>query len=255
MVRTTHVFLPDGRRLDYKIRVSKRSKSLRLKITARDGLIVIAPQEMDLERLTEIVAGKSNWIMGRLHQFDEVRQLMAAPTSVGPQAFVLPALAESWLVEYRETRSKTVAASTDQPGRIIVYGAICDQERCQAALRRWLARRAKDTLGLRLNLLAEETGLKFGKLTIKSQRTRWGSCSATGVISLNCKLLFLPPKLVRYVMIHELCHTLEQNHSSRFWMMVRQYEPSSDVLHGSIREAWKQIPAWAYPIRASREEL
>ena len=80
---------------------------------------------------------------------------------------------------------------------------------------------------------------------IKNQRTRWGSCTRQGRVSLNCKLLFLNREQVRYVMGHELCHTLELNHSVRFWALLRQFEPRADALHGSMRDAWTLVPAWA----------
>ena len=96
-----------------------------------------------------------------------------------------------------------------------------------------------------LPALAEPAGLRYADLAIKNQRTRWGSCSATGRISLNRKLLFLPRDLVRYVIWHELCHLLEPNHSQRFWMHLRHFEPAADSLHGRMRDAWKVVPTWA----------
>ena len=124
-------------------------------------------------------------------------------------------------------------------------GAIEDVEACQAALRRWLARHAKVALSTWLANVARQTGLHYTDLAVKNQRTRWGSCTVQGRVSLNCKLLFLPRELVRYVIAHELCHTLESNHSSRFWAHLRQFEPASDALHGNMRDAWKLVPAWA----------
>ena len=197
MAGTPQVELPDGRKIDYEIRISKRARSLRLKLTARKGMIVTVPQGMGYERIAPLVAQKGGWIMEHLMQFDEVRHLLVEQNSTRPQAFDLAALGESWRVEYRQTRGKNVGARMEQPGRVLVYGAVGDGRRCQAALRRWLARRAKAALGHWISSLAQETDLTYNKLAIKSQRTRWGSCSEGGVISLNCKLLFLPRDLVR----------------------------------------------------------
>lgn len=253
MMQSARIQLPDGRQLDYEIRSSSKAKNLRLKITARDGMTVIAPKGLSEQQIVELVTGKRDWIAARLTQFDEVRHLIGQTRAARPQAFDLPALAESWIVEYQKTQSQTVGARTDQPGRVIVYGVVDDDERCKSALRRWLARRAKENLGSWLDAISAETTLRFKHLTIKSQRTRWGSCSANGVISLNCKLLFLRRELVRYVLVHELCHTFERNHSIRFWTYLRQFEPKTDALHGQMRDAWKQIPSWAHPIKTNRE--
>ena len=237
--------LPDGRALEFKIRSSSKARSLRLKLSARDGLVVIAPQGLNRQRLMALVAGKAEWIVGRLSEFEAVRHLINTEPIARPQAFDLPALAQSWRVEYQVTRSRTVGARTDRPGRIVVAGAADEVTACHAALRRWLARHATSSLLPWLGNLAEQTGQSYTDLAIKNQRTRWGSCSARGRISLNCKLLFLPRELVRYVMVHELCHLLEVNHSERFWAHLRQFEPAADSLHGRMRDAWRFVPAWA----------
>lgn len=237
--------LPDGRTLEFVIRPSTKARSLHLKLSARNGLVVTAPKGMDRRRLLDLVAGKAQWIAGRLASFDAVHHLMNAEPAARPEAFNLPALAESWRVEYKTTRSSTVGARLDQPGRIVVAGAVDDVEACHTALRRWLARHATQALSPWLANLAEQTGLCFADLAIKNQRTRWGSCSANGRISLNCKLLFLPRELVRYVMVHELCHLWAANHSERFWAHLRQFEPETDSLHGRMRDAWKFVPTWA----------
>lgn len=253
MNRAASIDLPDGRRMNYEIRSSARARSLRLKMTFRDGLTVIAPKGLSERKVIELVYGKRDWIASKLDQFEEVRHLLNDKESARPEAFDLPALAETWRVEYRQTKGKTVGACTDRQGRVLVYGAVRDNERCKAALRRWLARRAKEKLTPWLETLAADRGLRFSRIIIKNQRTRWGSCSADGVISLNAKLLFLQPQLVRYVLMHELCHTLERNHTSRFWTYLRQFEPQTDLLHGQVRDAWKQVPAWAHPVKVGRK--
>lgn len=237
--------LPDGRTIAYAIRISPKARSLRLKLSARDGMVVVAPANLDRQKLLALVAAKADWIGERIAGFDAVRHLISAEPVARPQAFDLPALGESWRVEYKPTRGGTVGARIDQPGRIVVAGAVDDVEACHAALRRWLARHATVALSPWLANLAAPTGLNYADLAIKNQRTRWGSCSTTGRISLNCKLLFLSRDLVRYVMIHELCHLLEANHSERFWAHLRLFEPAADSLHGRMRDAWKDVPTWA----------
>ena len=136
-------------------------------------------------------------------------------------------------------------AKTDQPGRVVVYGAIEDVKACHAALRRWMTRRAIETLPPWLERVAAQCGPTPTDIAIKNQRTRWGSCASSGRVSLNCKLLFLPRDLVRYVMVHELCHLLEPNHSDRFWAHLRGMDRAADAHHAQMREAWKLVPAWA----------
>jgi hypothetical protein len=237
--------LPNGQTIAYSIKISPKSRSLRLKLSARDGMVVVAPPNLDRQKLADLVAAKADWIVERIAGFDAVRHLISTEPAARPQAFDLPALAESWRVEYKPTRSRTVGARIDQPGRIVVAGAVDDVGACHAALRRWLARHATLTLSPWLANLARTGGLHYADLTIKNQRTRWGSCSTTGRISLNCRLLFLPRDLVRYVIWHELCHLLEPNHSERFWMHLRHFEPAADSLHGRMRDAWKAVPTWA----------
>ena len=239
------VNLPDGRAIDYEIRFSTRARSARLRVGAREGLVVVVPEGLRREKVHQLVSGKADWIAARLAEFDTVRHLIHQPVGARPQAFDLPALAESWRVEYREMRRPSVSATTDQPGRIVVYGAVSDVDACHAALRRWLARHATKTLPPWLERVAAQCGHTPTNISIKNQRTRWGSCARSGRISLNCKLLFLPRELVRYVMVHEICHLLEPNHSSRFWAHVRQMDRGADDHHGRTRDAWKHVPGWA----------
>jgi predicted metal-dependent hydrolase len=97
----------------------------------------------------------------------------------------------------------------------------------------------------RLQTLSLTTGLKYSRAFVKRPRTRWASCSRHESISLNAKLLFLPPDLVDYVIIHELCHLMEMNHSKRFWELVASHCPGFRRLDSQLREMWKVVPRWA----------
>lgn len=238
------VELPDGRTVAFEIRRSARSACVRLNVSARSGLVVIVPVGVPPGKVGRLVATRARWIAEKLKTLEDRRALLGRTGTGRPRAFVLQALGESWQVEYQANAQRSVGARTDREGRVIVYGAIDDTGACRAALRRWLARRARATLLPWLDGVAHETGLTYTDATVKNQRTRWGSCSARHRISLNLKLLFLPRELVRYVLVHELCHTLVRSHSDCFWMVVRQYAPDVELLHGHIREGWKRVPPW-----------
>ena len=88
-----------------------------------------------------------------------------------------------------------------------------------------LRRQAADQLIPRLHELAAQHGLTVGRVSIRNQRSRWGSCSRNGAISLNYRLVLMPPGVADYVLIHELMHLQQQNHGTRFWRLVERACP------------------------------
>ena len=88
-----------------------------------------------------------------------------------------------------------------------------------------LVQRAKSAIPERVAYYAPVVGVTYGRITIRSQRTRWGSCSSRGNLNFNCLLMLAPEKVVDYVVVHELCHRKEMNHSPRFWAEVERILP------------------------------
>ena len=98
---------------------------------------------------------------------------------------------------------------------------------------RALAERAVRELPPRLQRYAQQMGVTYGRVTIRSQRTRWGSCSAKGNLNFNCLLMLAPAEVQDYVLVHELAHRIEMNHSPRFWKIVETVLPDY-----KIRKQW-----------------
>ena len=253
MLHTAHIRLPNGEQLSFPVRTSRNSKSVRLRFHERKGLSVSAPAGYSLPQIVKLVQGKADWIGKQVERFAGAEPAEQV-TAVCPEILALPALGECWQIEYQGVADHFLDPSFDQSvsvrsnghERLLVTGAVQDVELCHAVLRRWLANHAKRHLIPWLGQVSTETGLAFSGASIRNQKTRWGSCSGTGSISLNCKLLFLPPELVRYVLVHELCHTLEHNHSSHFWALVRAHEPQVDQLRARMKQGWQAIPVWAH---------
>ncbi len=88
-----------------------------------------------------------------------------------------------------------------------------------------LAKQARQVIPLRVAYFADILGVNYGRIAIRSQKTRWGSCSAKGNLNFNCLLMLMPEEIMDYVVVHELCHLIELNHSKAFWAEVERVLP------------------------------
>lgn len=216
-------------------------------MSGREGLIVVVPRGFDQGRVPAILEANRPWIERAWRKVVSQRcGVRAEPPSL-PARISLPATGEEWEVEYRRGRASTKGVgvrAAPEHGRLVVAGRVDDTDACREALSRWLTRRARAALVPRVGRLAADHGLSCGRVTIRHQRSRWGSCSRRGTISLNARLLFFPPDLVDYVLLHELCHTVELNHSPRFWRVLEQHHPGSAAFRRRLRGAGEFIPGW-----------
>lgn len=115
-------------------------------------------------------------------------------------------------------------------GSVAHYGGrsvrVTDAADVRGDIERDLRRLARERLVPRLHALAAQQGLTIARVTIRNQRSRWGSCSRAGAIALNFRLVQMPPDVCDYVLIHELMHVRQQNHGPRFWALVAQACPA-----------------------------
>lgn len=95
-----------------------------------------------------------------------------------------------------------------------------------AAIERWYRRQAAEEIRPRLDEAAAAVGGKYTKLSIRNQRTRWASCSTSGMMSFNWRLLLGPVEVLEYVIWHEACHLVHHDHSRRYWALVEQHLPT-----------------------------
>ncbi len=161
-----------------------------------------------------------------------------------PQHIALKAIGREREVSYHDTDARRLSLK-DDGRRIVISGALHEQRDVFRVLINWLKGEARKALPPRLDALGQGFGLNHQRVQIRAQRSRWGSCSQQGTISLNCTLMLLDECLVRYLLVHELCHLRHMNHSRRFWRLVEQCEANYKELDRRLARAWSELPGWA----------
>ena len=161
----------------------------------------------------------------------------------------LPLLDGSVRLEVRpRTRADLFECTGSSKGRVERRGPVLrvgaaslGESELRALLERWYRDEASVHLAGRVGHYAPRLGVRPSKVIIRGQRSRWGSCSAVGTVSLNWRLMMVPSALADYVVVHELCHLRHMNHSPRFWAMVSDIVPdyrerrrSLNALHGHL---------------------
>ena len=159
--------------------------------------------------------------------------LLRSPRSTD-DAFLTRFLAgrEDWLRSHLKKQSALREKNADLPAEKLTADEI-----------RKLADEALRDLPPRAARFAPLVGVTYGRITIRNQKTRWGSCSSAGNLNFNCLLMLTPPEVRDYVVIHELCHRLEMNHSPRFWAHVARVCPDHRALRRWLKERGSAVMA------------
>jgi predicted metal-dependent hydrolase len=191
------------------------------------------------------VEKKRAWIertSRRLQERQEVRP--PEPTDDLPGKIELKAIGEDWSVQYQVTDARSVRLIEQTGRQLLVSGVVSHHGACRTVLKRWLCLKARSRLIPWFRELATARGFFVNRVFVRNQRTRWGSCSRQANISLNARLLLLPPDIVRYVFLHELVHIGCPNHSAEFWRRVAVLVPDVKERRLRLRKASHEMPAW-----------
>jgi predicted metal-dependent hydrolase len=228
---------------DYRVRLSSRARHVNLTVNPIDGLVVVVPRGFDERLIPGLIHEQRAWIDARL---DNLARLPVSETDWRrPESVSLPAVNENWMIEYYSNDSATARITAGKAGLLRITGTVDDGPVLRAALRRWLKRRAQQSLTPRVAELAAMHNFDFQRVTIRHQRSRWGSCSTRGTISLNAKLMLVAPELVDHVLLHELCHTLHPHHGPVFYELLASLEPDHNYKRAELRKTWINMPDWA----------
>ena len=195
----------------FTLRRSARARRVRVRIESDGSLLVTLPQAAKASEADAAIAQLEGWIAARRANLQLARSAVERP------AGTLPYLGQLLAVSEQAGRTRA-----HRSGDELLVPA---DDRRAGAIERWYRRMAKAEVSERLAPALDAFAVEAGPISIRDQRTRWGSCSSSGALSFNWRLLLGPPELLDYVVWHEACHLVVLDHSPRFWALLEQHRP------------------------------
>ena len=222
------ITLHDGRTVPVRPRRSKRARRVSLRIGPHDGALeLVLPPRTTLEEEMKFARGQAAWIARRL------------AADGGPAPFAdgatFPLLGETVTIRRDEGRSAIPVLD----GNVLVVGG--REETLSARVHRWLVDRAAREIEPRIRAVSSRVGREPRRVTVRDTRSRWGSCSKDGNISLSWRLVLGPRHVLDYVIAHEMAHLRELNHGPRFWALVEKICPEFEGSRQWLRDHGSQL--------------
>lgn len=204
--------------ISYRVRRLARARRVKVRVDPQHGVEVLLPARAPLRAAAAAVAELAPWIEAQLAELAGARERLAPPGT-------LPYLDERLLAVPEPGRRR----AHRRGGVLLIPGG----EDAPAALERWYRRAARAEIAKRVDTASAAAGTPYASLTIRSQRTRWGSCASGGALSFNWRLLLAPERVLDYVVWHEVCHLRCADHSPAFWALLDTHCPD-----------WRPAAAW-----------
>jgi predicted metal-dependent hydrolase len=204
--------------MPYTIRRSDRARRVRVSVDGNGEVFVVLPRRSPERHAEEAVRELGPWIERRRRAVARAAlEARRAPGTVPYLGQVLTLVPEAGRAHVFRREDRL---------HVPLDGA-------HEALERWYRRQAKLEVAPRLDAACRRAGSRYTALTIRGQKTRWASCSSTGAMSFNWRLLLAPPEILDYVVEHEVCHLEVMDHSPRFWRLLASRSPR-----------WREHSAW-----------
>ncbi|MEO0510488.1 MAG: SprT family zinc-dependent metalloprotease [Verrucomicrobiota bacterium] len=208
-----------GQLVPVEIRRRKGTRHLRLSLGPANQIIASLPWHCPDRECARFIEKNRSWLEVQLRQTPAPMNLF----EWFAKSPYLSASGDCFTVFINETGEKRLCYSFEKEGADVhLHLPLVGRD---IAILKLVRNFAKDVLNARVAYQARRLGLKYSKLTVRDQSSRWGSCTSSRAISLNWRLVLLEPTLQDYVILHELAHLKEMNHSPRFWKLLEAYDP------------------------------
>jgi predicted metal-dependent hydrolase len=228
------------------IRVSTRARRLSVRVYPDARVEVVVPRRVRPSDVQQFLSAHREWIETRREAALRSRPV---PEPFPPPAITFAVVGERWRLHMAGGAERLAIRELGEDAerfRVLRVSGVTNSKGLRKALRAWLLRAARERLEPRVAALSAATGIEYSRVSIRRQRSRWGSCSVSGTISLNACLLFHRPEVVDYLVIHELTHVKHMNHSARFWAAVEKHCPDWRRLDRELVQGWRTVPRWVF---------
>jgi predicted metal-dependent hydrolase len=216
--------------LEYQIDRSPKRKKLTITVERDRTIVVRAPEGTSDEEVRQVVDGKRQWILAKLRHPQKYQNRLHPPGKEVVNGESAPYLGRDYRIEVTETASGEVEFS--QCFRV----PPAQQTKRREVLRDWYIARANEKIIARVEQHAHQLGVEYAAAEIVDNRYRWGSCTISDNVSFNWRLIKAPMFVIDYVVVHELAHLIEANHTDRFWNIIRAQTPTMDKAKAWLKE-------------------
>ena len=216
-----------NRKIHFEIKRGTRKKTVAIEVNSASGVTVLAPEDLNEEKILEFVGKKAEWIIERQRKIGNCNSGLAKDFVSG-EAFSY--LGKEYRLKIIRETSEKVGKCEFENGRFRIEIApnLTEGKRkieVKEALLAWYLKKAEEKIRGRIQYYSSQVGRKPEFIEIKSQKKRWGSCSGAGVVRFNWKIIMAPLSIFDYVIVHELCHLIYPHHSPHFWQKVQSILP------------------------------
>lgn len=208
--------LSNGQRLDIGIRISQRARRFRL-VSGIEGVHAVVPRQFDRTELTRFAESKRDWLLKTSKYYHRLKEKCGG-YEPGTMLF------QGQRYRCNLVADRRLSAVLSDSMKLITFH-VPDTRKSQQYQQEWYRGQTAAIISERLPKIAERMGLKYNKVSIKKQKSRWGSCSKKGNLNFNLMLAAAPPSVIDYVIIHELAHLVVLDHSPTFWKTVSKEDP------------------------------
>lgn len=202
--------------LEVTARLSLKAKHIAIRITPTNEVELVLPRRADFAKAYQFLVGKELWIRNKLRKTKTPIPLSEKPKTIS-----------IFGVEHELVFSdKTISQPIKILDHKIIISHVVAEDKINSIITFHLKKLIKVEIEKYANLKAAELNVKYSKISVKDTTSRWGSCSSNGALSFSWRLILAPRDVMEYVVVHELCHLIEMNHSHRFWKLVAKTYPS-----------------------------